>query len=115
MAILNKSSLVKAYWSIKIIKRAHLILHQAYQIIIKKLQDLKIIKELALQIAVKIINNTAGPDGLVPTLFVFSAYPQINKLNPLAPFITQQMAVIKKAMEEIAKIRAKKQINDALN
>ena len=43
--------------------------------IIKELQDLKITKELALQIAVKAINNTASLDGLILILFIFGAYP----------------------------------------
>ena len=41
----------------------------------EELQDLGITKKLALQIAVKAANNTAGPDGLVLILFVFNAYP----------------------------------------
>ena len=57
------------------VKRAYLTLYQVYQIIIEELQDSGITKELALQMAVKATNDTAGPDGLVPTLFVFGAYP----------------------------------------
>ena len=41
----------------------------------EELQDLGIIKELALQMAVKAINDIASPDGLVPILLVFGAYP----------------------------------------
>ena len=58
--------------------------------------------------AVKGANDTAGLDGLVPILLVFNAYPQISKFNLPAPFIIQQAAAIKKAMEEIVRIRAKK-------
>ena len=47
--------------------------------------------------AVKATNDTAGPNGLVPTLLVFNAYFWMNKLNPPAFFITQQAAVIKKS------------------
>jgi len=57
---------------------------------------------------VKAANNTTGLDGLVPTLLVFSTYPYISKLDLPAPSITQRAAAIKKAMEEIARIRAKK-------
>ena len=56
------------------VKRAYLTLRRAYQIIIKELQNSGITKELALQMAVKAINNIAGPDGLVPMLFIFGAY-----------------------------------------
>jgi len=48
-------------------------LQQAYQIITTKIP--KISKEIALQMAFKAINNTAGPKGLIPTLLVFRAYP----------------------------------------
>ena len=65
--------------------------------------------------AVKATNDTAGLDGLVPTLLVFGAYPRMSELDPPAPSITQRAAAIKKAMEEIARIRARKQVNDALN
>jgi hypothetical protein len=33
---------------------------------------------------VKAINNTAGPNRLVPTLLVYGAYPRISNLGPPA-------------------------------
>ena len=57
--------------------------------------------------AVKAVNNTASPDGLVPTLLVFGAYLRISNLDPPTPSIIEQVAVIRKAMAEIAKLRAK--------
>ena len=51
-----------------------------------------------LQMAVKAVNDTAGPDGLVPTLLVYEAYPRMSNLDPLAPPITDQAAVIRKAI-----------------
>ena len=56
---------------------------------------------------VKAINNTAGPNGLVPTLLVYGAYPRISKLDPPAPSVTDRAAVIRKVMAEIVKLRAK--------
>jgi len=44
--------------------------------------------------AVKAINNTAGPNGLVPTLLVYGAYPRISNLGPPTPSITEQAAII---------------------
>jgi len=49
------------------------LLQQAYQIIMTKIP--KISKEIALQMAFKAINDIAGPEGLVPILLVFRAYP----------------------------------------
>ena len=37
--------------------------------------------------AVKAVNDTASPDGLVPTLLVYGAYPRISKLDPPTPSI----------------------------
>jgi len=57
--------------------------------------------------AVKAVNNTASPDGLVPTLLVYGAYLRISKLDPPTLSVTDQAAVIRKAMAEIVKLRAK--------
>jgi hypothetical protein len=37
--------------------------------------------------AVKAINDTAGLNGLIPTLLVYRAYPKISNLDPPALFI----------------------------
>jgi hypothetical protein len=65
--------------------------------------------------AIKAINNTADPDGLVPTLLVYRAYPRMTNLDPPAPSIIDQATAIRKAITEIAKLRAKQAINSALN
>ena len=57
--------------------------------------------------AVKAINNTASPNRLVPTLLVYRAYLRISKLDPPTPFIIDRVAIIRKAMAEIVKLRAK--------
>ena len=57
--------------------------------------------------AVKAINNTTSPDRLVPTLLVYRAYLRISKLDPPAPSIIDQAAIIRKAIAEIVKLRAK--------
>jgi hypothetical protein len=38
--------------------------------------------------AVKAVNNTAGPDRLIPILLVYGAYPWMSNLDPLAPSVT---------------------------
>ena len=57
--------------------------------------------------AVKAINNTAGPNGLVPTLLVYGAYLRISKLDPPTPSIMDRVAIIRKAIAKIVKLRAK--------
>jgi hypothetical protein len=65
--------------------------------------------------AVKAVNDTAGPDGLVPTLLVYGAYLRMSNLDPPAPSITDRAAIIRKAMAEIVKLRAKQTVNKALH
>ena len=64
--------------------------------------------------AVKAVNNTTGLDGLVPTLLVYRAYLRISNLDPPAPSIIEQAAVIRKAMTKIVKLWAKQTVNNAL-
>ena len=54
--------------------------------------------------AFKALNNTTILDSLVPTLLVFSAYPQIAKLDAPSPTVTQRMNAVKKAIVEIHKL-----------
>ena len=64
--------------------------------------------------AIKAINNTASLDRLVPTLLVYRAYLRISNLDPPTPSITERAAVIRKAIAEIVKLRAKQTVNNAL-
>jgi hypothetical protein len=60
---------IEAHHSIGIVERYHTPLRQAFEIITKELP--RVSKQFVLQIAIKAVNDTAGPDGLVPTLLVF--------------------------------------------
>ena len=64
--------------------------------------------------AVKAVNNTAGPNGLVLTLLVYRAYPRISKLDPPTLSITDRAAIIQKVIAKVVKLRAKQTINNAL-
>ena len=44
--------------------------------------------------AVKAVNNTTSPNGLVPTLLVYGAYLRISKLDPPAPSVTERATAI---------------------
>jgi hypothetical protein len=52
------------------------------------------------QMAVKAVNDTAGSDGIVPTLLVFGTYPRMSELNPLTATIAQRALAIKTAMQD---------------
>ena len=44
--------------------------------------------------AVKAVNDTTSPDGLVPTLLVYRAYLRISNLDPPALSIIERVAII---------------------
>jgi len=64
--------------------------------------------------AVKAVNDITGPDGLIPTLLVYRAYLYMSNLDSLTPFIIDRAVIIRKAIAEIIKLRAKQTINNAL-
>jgi hypothetical protein len=64
--------------------------------------------------AIKAVNETAGPDGLVLTLLVFGTYPRITTTDTLSLTVTEHGKTIIKAMKQIAELHAKRQITDAL-
>ena len=51
--------------------------------------------------AVKAINNSAGLDGIVPTLLVFGAYPQMTKIDVLLLFIIKRAGAIYIAIKKV--------------
>jgi hypothetical protein len=64
--------------------------------------------------AVKAVNNTAGPNRLVPTLLVYRAYLRISNLDPPTPSNIERAAIIRKVIAEIVKLRANQVVNSAL-
>jgi len=86
------------------VERYYTLLRRVYKIISSELEDAS--KELTLQIAIKAVNNSAGPDRLVPTLLVFGAYPRITNDSPLSPFVMQRAEAIRKAIKEVWRLYA---------
>ena len=80
-------------------------LYHIYHIIIAELLDIN--KDIALQIAFKVINNSIGPNSLIPTLLVFGAYLYIVKSDAPNPMVVKWAAALKKAMEEVKKLKTK--------
>ena len=58
--------------------------------------------------AVKAVNDTAGPHSLVPTLLVFGAYPRVTTESPPSPSILKRGEAIQKAMKELRRITAER-------
>jgi hypothetical protein len=71
-------------------------------------------KQFVLQIAIKAVNNTAGPDGLVSTLLVFGTYPRITTTDTPSLTVTEHGKAITKAIKQIAELHAKRQVTDVL-
>ncbi len=95
-------------------KRYHAELRRAYQMIVENLNT-DIIKKIILQMIVKAINNTINFDELVSTLLVFEAYLRLHNMNSSTSSISQRAMIIEKAMTEVRKIRAERQVVDVLN
>ena len=88
-------------------------LRQVYSIIIIKIPSIK--PNLALQIFFKAINNFVNSNRLVFTLLVFDAYLRMPEQDALSRSITQRALIMQKAIDEIQRFTASRQINDALN
>lgn len=70
-----------------IIGRYHKLLRRVYSIIKEETKNTD--KNLNLQIAIKAINHTAGPNMIIPTLPVFGAYPRMSRLVPRTEYCYQ--------------------------
>ena len=57
--------------------------------------------------AFKVINNFIGPNNLISILLVFGAYPRIVKFNIPNSMVIKWVAALKKAIEEVKKLKAK--------
>jgi hypothetical protein len=64
--------------------------------------------------AVKAVNDTAGLDGLVLTLLVFGTYLRLSKTSPPLLLIAAWATAVHKAISEIWKLKAVRQVQDAL-
>ncbi len=72
-------------------------------------------KEIILQMIVKAINDTIDFDELMLILLIFEAYLCMHVMNSLTLSIIQRVMIIEKAIIEIRKFRAERQVIDALN
>ncbi|KAI0992010.1 hypothetical protein K3495_g16176, partial [Podosphaera aphanis] len=114
MAITTKEVPVEAHNSVGKVERYHAPLRRAYDILSNELHGEKITKDMILQMAQKAVNDSAGPDGIIPTLLVFGAYPRMIDLDPPTPSIQKRAKAIHSATEEVRKLLAIRQIRDAL-
>jgi hypothetical protein len=105
---------IKAYSAISKIEHYHAPLHQAYNIISAEL-GASIDKDVILQIAVKAVNDTIGPDRIMLTILIFRAYPHITINSPPSPLTARRAEAIKKAIADLHHTVVERRVNDALN
>jgi hypothetical protein len=112
MAISLKEIPIEAHNSIGKVERYHAPLRRAYDIL--RAEDPSSSPEATLQMAIKAVNDTAGPDGIVPTLLVFGAYPRMTEDSAPAPELKRRSAAIHKATEAVRKLHAERKVSEAL-
>ena len=105
---------VESHNAVGKVERYHGPLRRAYQIIKAELAG-TVPDEQMLQMAVKAINDTAGPNGIVPTLLVFGTYPRMTDTSQPAPSTAVRANALYKAMTEVRQLKAARQVQDALS
>jgi hypothetical protein len=114
MLIKVKEVPVKAHNSVGLVEQYYALLRQAYKILKEELKDEHIDKEMILQMAVKAVNNLAGPDGIVLTLLVFGLYFRITEIDAPLPTIAKRAEAVRAATKKVRRLYAKQQVSDAL-
>jgi hypothetical protein len=84
-----------------------------YAIIIAKISDID--SNSALQMTFKALNDFAEFNELILTLLVFETYLRMTEMNAFSSTITQRFVAMRKIMNEVRKLIAARQVNDALN
>jgi hypothetical protein len=108
MGIEVKEVLVEVYNSIDKVERYYILLRYVYEIMREELQKERISRDTVLQIVVKVVNDIAGSNGLVPIFLVFGAYLYINNLSTPLLSIVVYIEVIRKVMTELYKLNTQR-------
>jgi hypothetical protein len=89
-------------------------LRQAYKIISEEFRSTNTSNKIKLQIIIKTINDSIGPDNIIFILLVFRAYLRITNNSLLSPTTIKRTKTIRKASNKIRKFYAKRYIKNAL-
>jgi len=95
MNIKTKEIPIESANSMTYVERYHTPLRRAFRIIKSELPNIS--DEEVLQYAVKSLNDSVGPDGLVPTLLVYGALPR---------YISPNVNFVKLSKQEMAQMSA---------
>jgi hypothetical protein len=94
-------------------KRYHDSLRRVYAIITTEIANIDF--EITLQMTFKVINDSIEFDDLILILLVFEAYSRMIEMNVSSFTINQRAITMRKAMKEVQKFIATRQMNDFLN
>jgi hypothetical protein len=67
-----------------------------------------------LQMAIKIINNLARPDGIILILLVFGVYSQLTKIDLSSSLVIKRAEAICVITKEVRRLYTKRQVKNAL-
>ncbi len=95
------------------IKRYHESLRRIYAIIVAKIFEID--SNSILQMSFKTLNDSTNLNDLILTLLMFDAYFRLIKMNISSLTIIQRFIAMSKTMNEVRKLIATRQLNDALN
>ena len=113
MHISTKAVPVETANSLSVVERYHDPLRKAYRIIKKEVPNID--DECALQYAVKSLNDSTGPDGLVPTLLVYGALPRLGlPTDKPSTGILQRAIAVRKATASLSNHFSRQQVNAAI-
>ena len=113
MNIMIKNAFVKTHYFIDMIERYHDSLRRIYIIIIFEISSIDF--DFALQMIFKIINDFVDFNELIFILLMFETYSKMIENDILTSAIIQRAMIMRKAIKEIKKFIAFKQINDVLH
>lgn len=90
--------------------------HDPLRRVFKKImhESPKLDRHVALKLAVKAINDTMGPEGLVPSFIVFGCIPRFSTINSDLPGQKERIRALHQARKEISTITAEIRIKRAL-
>lgn len=107
-----KVSGVESHNALGVGERYHAPLRRLYLKIRRDVPNMD--RDLALKIANKAMNDTMGPEGLVPTLLVYGALPRFSPSSTDLPGHVEKMEAMEIARLEYTDITAKLKIQQAL-
>ena len=94
-----EEALIEAHDRISKIERAHRELRRSYTIFKEFFRNQGLSRNDLLKLSIKACNDSAGPDGLVPTLLVFGVYPRVSWNDSPTPIAQERIETIRKAMK----------------